>query len=98
VQLTDVTLGGFATILDNPTGKDGCCEVAAALLPRVEALNDRPINPKSKAWKRLAMQFFPSPARATGWTDGQETQGQMYSQRRLRFKERGQMAWDFGDE
>lgn len=97
IQLADVTLGAFATILDNPTGKNGCCEVASSLLPRVRKLNSQPINRRSRAWKRMAMRFFPSPGRTGGLVDAPDEQGRMYEKRHLLFEGRGQMELDFGD-
>jgi hypothetical protein len=92
LQLTDVLIGGFAQVLDDPNKKPGCIEIGEALLPRVRKMNENPFNKNSRAWKRLAMRFFPDKSIAEQVYESERPYGMMYPARRLKFEDRGQLS------
>jgi hypothetical protein len=96
LQLTDVLIGGFAQVLDDPNKKSGCIEIAEALLPRVRKMNQNPFNKNSRTWKRLAMRFFPDKSIAEQVYESERPYGMMYPDRPLKFADRGQLSlFDF---
>lgn len=93
VQLCDVLMGGLTQCLDARNTKDGCCEIAEALLPLAERLADprRVNNPNSRYRyvRRISMSFFPSRELTLEELEDEylRSQSGFYISRRLLFEE-----------
>jgi len=90
IQLADVLVGGSSLLLDATGSQDGCREVANCLLPRVRKMNEVPFNTNSRAWKRLAMRFFPKQSAAKQIKTYDQAWGETYETRELTYLSKDQ--------
>jgi len=98
LQMTDVFVGAFAQVLDNPNRKAGCCEVAEAVLSQIRKTIENPFNVNSRAYKRLAVRFFPDKSIDEQIYEAERPYGRMYEQRELKFLNPAQLTlFDWSD-
>lgn len=96
LQMADVFTGGFSQVLDySSKSKKGCMEVADVLLPRIRKMNENPYNTNSRAYKRLAMNFFPDKSIDEQMLVGERPYGMMYNKRSLSYEDRYQLKFPF---
>lgn len=90
LQLADVYVGALSLVLDASGNQRGCCEVADAVVPRVRKMSESPFNISSRAWKRVAMRFFPKESARAQIKTYEQAWGEIYPSRSLRYVSRGQ--------